>query len=216
MDFGKKFVYLQERYRKPNGRKYKLKDIERATNGYVTAAYISNLKQGHNDNPSYDRLRAIADVMGFPPGLWYQLDPNILEKGSTLAEKLNVLFGTQPDLGTADETAEEQVSRLAFGKVSAERLSEARRGELDELQASEYFALSNVFGVDVAFWYQSEPALDNLSPETLVSLRDPEAQGVLNKFHQIEREQDRTFIRELIDRFTRKEQGHDQSDDTTE
>lgn len=215
MDFGKKFVYLQDRYRKPNGRKFKLKDIERATEGYVTAAYISNLKQGHNDNPSYDRLRAIADVMGFPPGLWYQPDAELARAGS-LQEKLNFLFETQPELGSVDESAEEQVSRLAFGKVSAERLSEARRGELDELQASEYFALSNVFGVDVSFWYQSEPALDNLSPETLISLRDPEAQGVLNKFHQIEREQDRTFIRELIDRFTRKDQSREQSDEAEE
>ena len=74
MDYGRKFVYFQDRYRKPDGRKFKHKDIERETNGYVSAAYISNLKQGHNENPSYDRLCAIAEVMGFPPELWYQRD----------------------------------------------------------------------------------------------------------------------------------------------
>lgn len=85
----------------------------------------------------------------------------------------------------------------------------ALNGEINELQSSEYFALSGVFGVDVSFWYREEPALDNLSPESIVSLRDPEAQGVLNKFHQIERAEDRSFIQELIDRFTRKDTDSD-------
>lgn len=204
IDYGRKFVYFQDRYRKPDGRKFKHKDIERETDGYVSAAYISNLKQGHNENPSYDRLRAIAEVMGFPPALWYQPDKQLHGTGTTLAEKLKFLFRTQPDLGTGKESAEEEVSRLAFGKVSSQRLNDARNGELDELEASEYFALSNVFGVDISFWYQSQPALDNLAPETLVSLGDPEAQGVLNKFHQIEREEDRHFVRDLIDRFSRR------------
>lgn len=214
IDFGEKFLYFQDRYRKPDGRKFKLKDIERATGGYVTGAYITQLKQGRYENPGYDKLRAIAEVMGFPPELWYQPQAQLDNVGATLPEKLDFLIGTQPELENGDNSAEEEISRLSFGKISAERLYAARNGELDQLEASEYFALSGLFGVDISFWYQSEPALDNLDSETIVSLRDQEAQGVLNKFHQIEREEDRTFIRELIDRFTRRENGgNDQSNE---
>lgn len=209
VDFGKRFVYFQDRYRKPDGRKYKHKDIERATDGYVTGDYITHLKQGRYENPSYDRLRAISEVMGFPPELWYQPEADANGVGTTLKDKLKFLIDAQPELGTGDETTEEEISRLTFGRVPAERLTMALNGEVNELQASEYFALSGVFGVDVSFWYREEPALDNLSPESIVSLRDPEAQGVLNKFHQIERAEDRSFIQELIDRFTRKDTDSD-------
>lgn len=210
VDFGKRFVYFQDRYRKPDGRKYKHKDIERATDGYVTGDYITHLKQGRYENPSYERLRAISEVMGFPPELWYQPEADADGVGTTLRDKLKFLMDTQPELGAGEESPEDEISRLAFGGVSAKRLTMALNGEINELQASEYFALSSVFGLDVSFWYREEPALGNLSPESIVSLRDPEAQGVLNKFHRIERAEDRNFIQDLIDRFTRKDSDSDE------
>ena len=99
VDFGKRFVYFQDRYRKPDGRKYKHKDIERATDGYVTGDYITHLKQGRYENPSYERLRAISEVMGFPPELWYQPEADADGVGTTLRDKLKFLIDPQPELG---------------------------------------------------------------------------------------------------------------------
>lgn len=216
MDFGKRFLYFQERYRKADGAKWKNKEIERATRGFVTGNYITNLKKGRVENPSYERLRAIAETLGFPPELWYQSN---LESGAqaseqlealsaaeaTLADKLNFLFESQVDPDSGAPPTDRRVSDLTFGRVSEDRLAKARAGEIVDLRAEEYFSLSNVFGVDISFWYLSQPFLGDMDQDTMISLRDTEAKAVLNKFHRIENEEDRSFIRDLIDRFTKRQ-----------
>lgn len=214
VDFGKKFVYLQDRYRKPDGSKWKNKEIADATDGFVSPNYISNLKKSRYHNPGYDRLRSIAEVMGFPPELWYQADLGTDERGSqalarlketgSLADKLNFLLEVRPDPETGGRLTDDRLSELALGRVTPERVRMARSGEIDELQAAEYFSLSNVFGIDLSFWYQRQPELSQLDPRTLASLRDQEAEAVLNKFHEIQRKEDRNIIKELLDRFANR------------
>jgi len=78
IDLGKRFLWLQERYRKPDGSKWTNADIERATGGFVRGNYVTNLVRGRIHQPGTDRLQVIAQVMGFPAELWLSEDPEEL------------------------------------------------------------------------------------------------------------------------------------------
>jgi transcriptional regulator with XRE-family HTH domain len=38
----------------------------------VTRSYVSNLRKGRIENPGFEKLRAIAKAMNFPPELWFE------------------------------------------------------------------------------------------------------------------------------------------------
>jgi transcriptional regulator with XRE-family HTH domain len=38
----------------------------------VTSSYVSNLRKGKIENPGFEKLRAIAKAMNFPPELWFE------------------------------------------------------------------------------------------------------------------------------------------------
>jgi transcriptional regulator with XRE-family HTH domain len=38
----------------------------------VTRSYVTNLRKGRIENPGYEKLRAIAKAMGFPPEVWFE------------------------------------------------------------------------------------------------------------------------------------------------
>lgn len=214
IDFAKRFKHFEERYRKPDGTKWRNKDFEEATGGFLTGNYISNLKQGRYKNPGHDRLLAIAEVMGFPAELWYYSDeesPGEDSAGgvrgeSKLAEKLNFLMGSRNDPRTGEALTDEAVSELAAEAVSAEEIRAARRGEISRLTPAQYHALSNVFGVDVAFWYRGFGQIPAVEAETVESLRDKDAEDVLNKFHRLRNPEDRALIRSLLDRFSSRDE----------
>jgi transcriptional regulator with XRE-family HTH domain len=86
IDLGKRFLWLQERYRKPDGSKWTNVEIERATGGFVRGNYVTNLVRGRIHQPGTDRLQAIAQVMGFPAELWLSEDPEELFDSALLRD----------------------------------------------------------------------------------------------------------------------------------
>jgi transcriptional regulator with XRE-family HTH domain len=40
--------------------------------GVVSRSYVSNLRKGRIENPGFEKLRAIAKAMNFPPELWFE------------------------------------------------------------------------------------------------------------------------------------------------
>ena len=38
----------------------------------MTRSYVSNLRKGSIENPGFDKLRAIAKALNFPPELWFE------------------------------------------------------------------------------------------------------------------------------------------------
>ena len=38
----------------------------------MTRSYVSNLRKGRIENPGFEKLRAIAKAMNFPPELWFE------------------------------------------------------------------------------------------------------------------------------------------------
>jgi transcriptional regulator with XRE-family HTH domain len=67
-----KFEHLLEDYRRPDGSRWGGQDLDEATGGVVTRSYVSNLRKGGIENPGFEKLRAIAKAMGFPPEVQFE------------------------------------------------------------------------------------------------------------------------------------------------
>jgi len=72
MHIAQKFEILLEMYRHPDGRRWSGQEIDEATGGVVSRSYVTNLRKGRIENPGYEKMRAIAKAMGFPPELWFE------------------------------------------------------------------------------------------------------------------------------------------------
>src|SRR5918995_226713 len=67
-----RFERLLDSYRHLDGRRWGGKDLQDATKGVVTKPYVTHLRKGRIENPGYEKLKAIAEAMGFPPELWFE------------------------------------------------------------------------------------------------------------------------------------------------
>jgi transcriptional regulator with XRE-family HTH domain len=209
MDLGKRFLWLQERYRKPDGSRWTNADIERATGGFVRGNYLTNLIHGRIHQPGTDRLQAVAQVMGFPMELWFRKETSRELLGEppapTLVGKLNALFKKVPNRATGESFTSAEVSRLTYGKLSEELLEAARAGEVEDLSGAQYVALSNVFGVDVSYWYTDPDGLPPLEGDWLSAARTKKGRAVLNKFHN-RSEEEKDMILFLLDRLAERDE----------
>ncbi len=67
-----KFEHFLETYRRPDGQRWGGQDLHDATGGVVTRSYVTNLRKGRIESPGFEKLRAIAKAMNFPPELWFE------------------------------------------------------------------------------------------------------------------------------------------------
>ncbi|HEX5847699.1 MAG TPA: helix-turn-helix domain-containing protein, partial [Rubrobacter sp.] len=95
MQIAQKFERLLETYRHPDGRRWSGQEIDEATGGVVTRSYVTNLRKGRIENPGFEKLRAIAKVMGFSPELWFEqasdlgtgTSPQYLSREGSIADR---------------------------------------------------------------------------------------------------------------------------------
>lgn len=78
MHIARKFERLLEIYPHPDGRRWSGQEIDEATGGVVTRSYVTNLRKGRIENPGFEKLRAIAKVMSFPPSSGSSRHPSLL------------------------------------------------------------------------------------------------------------------------------------------
>lgn len=190
LTFGERLALFLGRYTKADGTRWTAKDIEEATNGFVTASYLLNLKADRIRQPGYERLRAIARAMGFPTALWYE-DPEGWETAASreiarqpsLRRALSILFETTTNDRTGAKFTAEEVARLSGGQLTAEQVRALRSGELTDPTMSQLMALSEVFRVEPGFWYRPSEDLLALDPETFDALRDEKNSLILSKIH---------------------------------
>ncbi|HEV2743137.1 MAG TPA: hypothetical protein VGV91_08290 [Rubrobacter sp.] len=190
LTFGKRLSIFLDRYRKPDGSKWTTKDIEEATNGFVTASYLSNLKADRIRQPGYDRLKAIATAMRFPPALWYEpseewdgAEQRHRGRQPSLARAVTVLLRTTPNSRTGKPFTPEDVARVSGGQLTAEQVRALQTGELTDPAMSQLVALSEVFGVDPGFWYSPSEDLLALDDEVFDALRNEKTHLILSKIH---------------------------------
>ena len=190
LTFGQRLSLFLDRYRKPDGSSWAPKDIEAATNGFVTASYLSNLKADRIRQPGYDRLRAIATTMRFPPALWYEPSAGWDEterrhrrRQPSLARAVSLLLRTTTNSRTGKPFTAEDVARLSGGQLTPDQVRGLQTGELTDPAMSQLMALSEVFGVEPGFWYSPSEDLLSLDDDLFDALRNEKTHLILSKIH---------------------------------
>ena len=188
--FGRRLALFLELYPKPDGTSWTARDVEDATNGFVTASYLSNLKADRIRQPGYDRLKAIAVAVGFPPALWYEPSERWEEaehrhrrRQPSLARAVSVLMRGTPNSRTGEPFTAEDVARASGGQLTPDEVRALQTGELTDPAMSQLMALSEVFGVDPGFWYSPSEDLLALDDEVFDALRNEKTHLILSKIH---------------------------------
>ncbi len=111
MRIAQKFELFLDKYRREDGSKWSGQDLDDATGGVVTRSYVSTLRKGRIENPGFEKLRAIAKAMNFPPELWFEDVENLRdvsgERPSWFVDREDNLALLDEELveGLRDETA---------------------------------------------------------------------------------------------------------------
>ena len=138
MHIVQKFEALLEMYRHPDGRRWSGQEIDEATGGVVTRSYVTNLRKGRIENPGYEKLRAIAKAMGFPPEVWFE---DGLGEGRTIEQaeesrglsgRLEHLFEVVTNPKTGEPYTNAEVARMTLGDLSEEEVERIRTGAISD------------------------------------------------------------------------------------
>ena len=175
-DDAEKLELLLDTFRRADGDRWTLRELEYATRPKVSASYLSSIKARRIKKVGFRQRVAMARVMNFPVELW-DAEPEawarILaekraasEKGeaqaSPLADLLEELFRRGRHPLTKSAFTVRSVAELSGGALTEEEVLAIRRGE--ETDPPEYvlLALSDVFGVPRSYWYgpRDVPPLD--------------------------------------------------------
>lgn len=209
--WARKFSRLLELYPHPDGHRWKGVELEQATNGFISGSYVTALRKGRIEEPGLNRLRRIAEVMGFSFLQWFE-DLEGLQReersaaddaGGSVSERLNQLFAAAENEHTGEPYTEREVSRLSHGRVSEEQVSKMRSGELDNPTRAQLLALCDVFDVDLSYWDERRPNGPLMSPDTLRALRDAESLAILHKSHELP-DEDKSLIMVMMQELERR------------
>jgi len=208
MHIARTFERLLEMYRHPDGRRWSGQEIDEATGGIVTRSYVTNLRKGRIENPGFEKLRAIAKVMGFPPELWFEgttglaaaaaLQP--LPGDSSVADKANRLFDVVRNEKAGRPYTNAEVARMSLGDLTEEAVGQIRAGKLTNPSMSQVAALADVFGVHPLYFLDATRRPPLLDEEAMRILRDETVSAIAHKsLHLPGRE--RQMILNIIQQF---------------
>jgi transcriptional regulator with XRE-family HTH domain len=183
MHIAQKFEHLLEAYRRSDGHRWTGQQLDEATGGVVTRSYVTNLRKGRIENPGYEKMRAIAKAMGFPPEVWFEEGlgdgrPTI-QGGETrgLAGRLEHLFEIVRNPSTGEPYTNVEVARMTLGDLSEEDVERIRTGAISDPTVGQVSALTSVFGVEPSYLLdRGEPSL--LDEELVQALRDEDVRAI--------------------------------------
>ncbi|MDQ3863285.1 MAG: hypothetical protein M3317_07275 [Actinomycetota bacterium] len=189
MHIAQKFEALLEMYRRPDGRRWSGQEIDEATDGIVTRSYITNLRKGRIENPGFEKLKAIAKVMNFPPELWFEEGPD-LKAGApidrsraqlSLAAKTNRLFEIIKNDTTGKPYTNAEVARMSLGDLSEEQIEQIRTGRLTNPSMKQIVTLAEAFGVHPAYFLDTTRKPPILDEEAMSIFRDETVSAIAHK-----------------------------------
>ena len=177
MHVARKFERFLDTYRCPDGSRWGGANLERATGGVVTRSYVTNLRKGRIENPGYEKMRAIAKAMGFPPEAWFEDAPDRTRvapvEGQDLAGRVEHLFDAVRSPKTGEPYTNTEVARMSAGVLSEEEVEGIRTGAIPDPRVSKVAVLAAAFGVEPSYLVdRKEPPpldaglLEGLSDET--------------------------------------------------
>lgn len=185
------FKRLLEMYPHPDSGRWTGPKMEEATGGFVNAAYFSNLLNGRIKQPGLDKLKAIAEAMGFPPELWLEeperwgqrLAPDQRRPSpeASLANLLDNLFESIPDERTGRPLSEAEVARRSAGKLTAQEIRDMRAGKLTNPTMEQILALSAALDVDPSYWFRRGKKQPLVDQRTVEALRDRDNRLLLHR-----------------------------------
>ena len=184
-----KFEMLRDRYRRPDNTRWNGQQLQDATGGVVTRSYVSMMRKGKIENPGFDKLRAIAKAMGFPPELWFEDMESLRaeapavrdEEHQSIAERVNYLFELVRNERTGEPYTNAAVARMSLGDLKEDEVEGIRTGRIGNPTIAQILALSEVFGVDPSYFLDKTRKPPLLDKEALEALSDQKSRLLLHK-----------------------------------
>jgi transcriptional regulator with XRE-family HTH domain len=194
MHIAQKFEALLEIYRRPDGRKWSGQEIDEATGGVVSRSYVTNLRKGRMDNPGYEKIRAIAKAMGFPPEVWFEehlgegRSIGQAEESRGVAGRLEHVFEVVRNPKSGEPYTNGEVARMTLGDLSEEEVERIRTGAVSDPTVGQVAALAGVFGVEPSYLLdRGEPLFDRELVEALRNRTVREATREISRLPEKER-----------------------------
>lgn len=189
MHIAKKFELLLGTYRRPDGRVWSGREIDDATGGVVTRSYVTNLRKGRIRNPGYEKLRAIAKAMGFPPKLWFEDWSGLLEASPVapdegrgdIATKTERLFEAVVNDKTGERYTNAEVARKSLGDLTEQEVESIRTGAISNPSVAQVVALADVFGIHPSYFIDSGKKPPIIDREAMEVLRDKTVSAIAHK-----------------------------------
>jgi transcriptional regulator with XRE-family HTH domain len=189
MQIAQKFERLLETYRHPDGRRWSGQEIDEATGGVVTRSYVTNLRKGRIENPGFEKLRAIAKVMGFSPELWFEqasdlgtgTSPQYLSREGSIADRTNRLFDVVRNEKSGLPFTNAEVARMSLGDLKEEHVEQIRAGTLTNPSMNQVVALADVFGVHPSYFLDATRKPPLLDEDAMRILQDETVSAIAHK-----------------------------------
>src|SRR5215212_10805317 len=205
MHIAQKFEVLLEIYRHPDGRKWSGQEIDVATGGVVSRSYVTNLRKGRMDNPGYEKMRAIAKAMGFPPEVWFEeglgegRSIGQAEESRGVAARLEHLFEVVRNPKTGKPYTNAEVARMTLGDLSEEDVQRIRTGAVSDPTVGQVAALASVFGVEPSYLLDrtERPLLDE---ELVQALRDEDVRDITRESSRLP-DRERQLVLGIVRQF---------------
>lgn len=216
MHIARRFEALLDKYRHPDGSKWSGAELAEATGGLVHRSYVTNLRKGRIESPGYDKLKAVAKAMGFPPELWFNdyplSEPEAYEDGGhdSIAERLEHLFASIPDERTGELYTNEAVARESAGSVTEIEVAEIRSGKLRDPSVDQVLSLAEVFGVPPSYFLQRARKPPVISPSMIEASKDETVTAILNKSLRLP-EREKQMVLNIIVQFEEMQGAQDGS-----
>jgi transcriptional regulator with XRE-family HTH domain len=205
MHIAQKFEGLLEMYRRPDGRRWSGQEIDEATGGIVTRSYITNLRKGRIENPGYEKLKAIAKVMRFPPELWFEdfhtaVQFEATDQRLSFSDRANHLFESIRDERTGEPYTNAQVARMSLGDITEEEVEGIRDGSIPNPPLNKVVALANVFGVHPSYFLEQGKKLPVIDEEALQIFRDETVSAIAHKSFRLSN-REKQMVLNIIQQF---------------
>ena len=200
-----KFELLRDRYRRPDNTRWNGQQLQDATGGVVTRSYVSMMRKGKIENPGFDKLRAIAKAMGFPPELWFEEAGEIggavrVERPDTdrdIAGRLNQLFEAIKNERTGKPYTNADLARMSLGEVTETDIEHIRDGTLENPSISQVVALAEAFGVHPSYFLDTGKKPTLLGEQEINALGDQRVRAILNRSLSLS-DQEKDMVLDMI------------------
>jgi hypothetical protein len=189
MRMARKFESFLEKYRRRDGNRWSGPDFEAATGGVIQRSYVTNMRKGKMENPTYEKLAAISKAMGFPPELWFkeleELDATVQVEGDNdhrnLSDRVNHLFEVMKNEQTGKSFTNTEVARASLGDLTEAEVEGIRTGGISNPRMSQVVALADVFGIHPSYFLDRGRKVPIIDEEAMEILRDETVSAIAHK-----------------------------------